>query len=40
MAIATVLGPRTEKYYIAMYSGQTIPALKGVQRVVLVLDFY
>lgn len=23
-----------------MYSGQTIPALKGMQRVVLVLDFY
>lgn len=34
MAVATVLGQITEKYYIAMYSGQTIPALKGMQRVV------
>lgn len=40
VAIAKVLGQRTEKYYIAMYSGETIPALKGMQWVVLVLDFY
>lgn len=39
MAVASVLSQRTVKYSIVMYSGQTIAALKGMQKVSLVLFF-